>query len=179
MSMNYSNIDPRTRELMLEEIDHDVANGCLYIGARLTPAGEHAWESLLREAVRSGSDETLAAALQRRGYLQSHEVRHTRNGASLARVPHNAADLLAEGEFNRFYCRAVCRRAMDVDDEGLVQVCRAKVVSRPRPESERKLGLLVSAERLLADLRAHPGVDTALGIPAGPGSGLSVALRAA
>lgn len=179
MSMIYSDLDARTRELMLEEIEHDIANGRLYYSGRLTPAGERAWEGLLREAVRSGTDETLAAALQRRGYLQSHEVRHTRNGPSRARVPHNAANLLAEGEFNRFYCRAICRRAMEVEGEGLVQVRRAKIVSQPRPESERKLGLLVSAERLLADLRAHPGVDTALGIPAGPGSGLSVALCAA
>ncbi len=178
MSMSYSNLDTRTRELMLEEIEHDVANGRLYISARLTPFGERAWEGLLREAARSGSDETLAMALQSRGCLQSHEVRRTRNGLSRARVPHNAAALLAEGEFNRFYCRAICRRAMDIDDDGLVQVRRAKVVSQPRPESERKLGLLISAERLLDDLRIHPGVDTALGIPAGPGSGLSVALYA-
>lgn len=179
MSMFYSNLDARTREIMLEEIEHDVANGRLYISRRLTPAGERAWEGLLRDAVRSGSDETLAKALQRHGYLLSYEERHTRGGPSLVRVPHNAAEVLAEGEFNRFYCRALCRRATATDDEGLVQVYRAKVVSHPRPESEQKLGLLVSAERLLADLRAHPGVDTALGIPAGPGSGLSVALRAA
>lgn len=164
---------------MLEEIEHDAANGRLYISNRLTPAGEQAWEGLLREAARSGSDGTLAMALKLPGYLQRREVRSTRNGPSSARVPHNAADLLAEGEFNRFYCRAICRRAMAGDIDCLVEVHRAKVVRKPRPESERRVGQLIGAERLLVDLRTHQGVDTALGIPAGPGSGLSVALRSA
>ena len=39
-----------------------------------------------------------------------------------------------------------------------------------------RVGSAVPTLRLLDDLRANIGVDTALGIPAGPNSGLSVSL---
>lgn len=44
----------------------------------------------------------------------------------------------------------------------------------PRVESQAKIGAIVNAEELLADIRVNVGVDTALGLPAGPNSGLSV-----
>lgn len=57
-----------------------------------------------------------------------------------------------------------------------VEVYRAKAVQQPRPQSERLVGTTVDVHRLLRDLRTNVGVDTALGIPAGPNSGLSVRL---
>ncbi|MDP9470553.1 MAG: hypothetical protein M3Q71_07785 [Chloroflexota bacterium] len=57
-----------------------------------------------------------------------------------------------------------------------VEVYRAKQVTSPRLESQRMLGKLVDPEELLNDLRAHPGTDTALGLPSGPNSGLSIRL---
>jgi hypothetical protein len=83
--------------------------------------------------------------------------------------------MLAEGEFNRFYIRALCMSAMEDGVTELV-VYRAKAVQSARSESERKIGQAVSPGALLNDLRARPGVDTALGLPAGPNSGLSVRL---
>jgi len=53
---------------------------------------------------------------------------------------------------------------------------RAYITSNTRPESQRMIGNTISAKALLDDLRAHIGVDTALGLPAGPNSGLSVRL---
>jgi hypothetical protein len=89
-------------------------------------------------------------------------------------VPHTAADTLAEGDFNHYYCRAICRRVLEEGKE-FVEVYRAKDVREPRPRSQQLVGALVDARRLLIDLRAHPGgIDAALGIPAGPNSGLSV-----
>ena len=93
------------------------------------------------------------------------------------KVPVNAADTLAEGEFNRFYLRGLCRRALENGEKELV-IYRAKPVSQPRRESERKLGTTVDAEALLRDLREHLGVDSALGLPPGPNSGLSAKLPA-
>lgn len=87
----------------------------------------------------------------------------------------NAHEMLAEGEFNRFYIRAICLRAIE-DGISEVVVYRAKRVQHARSESERKIGQLVSAEPLLRDLREHPGADTALGLPPGPNSGLSIQL---
>jgi hypothetical protein len=90
-------------------------------------------------------------------------------------VPATAPETLAEGEFNRFYIRGLCVRALA---EGITElvIYRAKQVENPRSESTAKIGLKISAQALLTDLRANPGVDTALGLPPGPNSGLSVKL---
>ena len=58
-----------------------------------------------------------------------------------------------------------------------IEVYRAKEVTNPRSESERKIGTIVDPKKLLDDLRANPGVDTALGLPSGPNSGLSVKIK--
>jgi hypothetical protein len=42
----------------------------------------------------------------------TEERRNPRGGITIARVPITAADTLAEGEFNRFYARALCRYAL-------------------------------------------------------------------
>ena len=54
-----------------------------------------------------------------------------------------------------------------------VEVYRAKTVAEPRPESMAMIGARLGPDALLMDLRANVGVDTALGLPPGPNSGLS------
>ena len=53
---------------------------------------------------------------------------------------------------------------------------RAKQVSNPRPELEALIGQSIDPAKLLNDLQTKIGVDTALGLPAGPNSGLSAKL---
>lgn len=174
MALAYKNLDPDTRRLMLEEVELDVAHGTVYVSRRLTPSGTTQWAGLLRQAIRAGSDDTLAASLA--GLMNDvEEARSPRGGTTTRRVPVTAPETLAEGEFNRYYARAVCRRAMELGVAHVV-VYRAKAVARARPESEMRVGSAVPTLRLLDDLRANIGVDTALGIPAGPNSGLSVSL---
>jgi hypothetical protein len=96
-------------------------------------------------------------------------------GSTTAKVPVTAPDTLAEGEFNRFYIRGLCRHAIKEKISDLI-IYRAKAVSSPRSESQAKIGTSINAEALLRDLQKHQGVDTALGLPAGPNSGLSVKL---
>lgn len=169
---------PIVRELMLAEVEIDAGREELYLSPRLSAAGRERYQALLEDAIRVGSPATLAASLGNAGILNATEVRQTKKGPVTARVPITAPETLAEGEFNRFYARAVARRALEVGQE-TVEVYRAKPVEAPRPESVAKVGALVSAEQLLTDLRTHVGVDTALGIPAGPNSGLSVRLARA
>ena len=83
---------------------------------------------------------------------------------------------MAEGEFNRFYVRGLCRRAIEDDIHGLI-VYRAKAVAVPRPGSEEKIGTSVDPTAILADLRVAIGVEPALGMPPGPNSGLTVKLQ--
>ncbi len=175
MALHLQNLDEVTRRFMLEELAEDVQNGRLYLSPRLTLEGHRQYEALLRAAF-TRHDENWLAQQFRLGDLMAAMEPRTRNGkTTMARVPITAPDTLAEGEFNRYYIRGLCRRAIE-EGIGSVVVYRAKAVEHPRSESETKIGAQMNPEALLQDVRTHPGVDTALGLPAGPNSGLSVCL---
>ena len=175
MSFNFVDLDDRTRQLMVEELDTDAGSGTVYPSPRLTETGLNEFPALLRDAFTAGDETTLAVAIRVPGRLKTHEKSHTKTGREIVKqVPEIAADTLAEGEFNRFYVRALCRRA--IEEQRSLVVYRAKQGTKPRDESEAMIGKTISSERLLSDLRTHPGVEPALGLPPGPNSGLSVCL---
>lgn len=177
MGLDYKNLDDRTRELMLTEIERDIDSSTLYLSGNLTELGKTEYPDLIRDAARSGSDDTLAASILPR--LNSHEKPRRLKSGGFSKPPamrSNAHEMLAEGEFNRFYIRALCVRAID-DNNPVVVVYRAKAVENARPASQQMIGERMSAEELLGDLRSSPGVDTALGLPPGPNSGLSAKLE--
>jgi hypothetical protein len=176
MGINYKNLDEKTRKFMLEELEMDIANSNLYISLRLNPAGKSKWTELLRQAIKSYSDDWLASQLI--GCMNLYEERKTRTGKIIRpKVPVTAPDTLAEGEFNRFYARGLCARALS---EGISEVIvyRGKRVMQPRQESEAMIGKRISAKDLLEDLRKSEskGVEPALGIPSGPNSGITICL---
>ncbi|MFZ0321604.1 MAG: hypothetical protein WAL56_20940 [Candidatus Sulfotelmatobacter sp.] len=103
----------------------------------------------------------------------TEQRRKPKGGYTTAAVPVTAADTLAEGEFNRFYARGLCRRAK-VEGGSELKVHRAKEVENPRTQSEALIGSTLDPEKLLLDLRESIGVEPALGLPPGPNSGLSV-----
>ncbi len=175
MSLRLENLE-EVRELMVEEIDRDIATGKLYLSSRLSARGLDAYQKLLREAAGSGSEVGLAAQISAAGRLNTTEIKRTPSGGQTsAAVPVTAAETLAEGEFNRFYLRGLCRLAIE---RGIaqVEVYRAKHVQNARSASRAKIGTHVNAETLLEDLRRNVGLDTALGLPGGPNSGLSARL---
>jgi hypothetical protein len=164
---------------MLDELEMDVRNGTLYASPRLSNTGQQNYAALFREAIRTHDDGWLAAELCRFGRLKPTEPRRKpKGGYTTAKVPVTAAATIAEGEFNRFYARGLCRLAGEEGIANLI-VYRAKPVARPRPESQRLVGTAVNAQQLLLDLRSHPGMETALHIPPGHNSGLSVRRPAA
>jgi hypothetical protein len=161
MALNYEHLDDRTRQSMQNEVDLDISRGALYISSRLIQSHEDAW---------------FADELRCTKCMNATEERRKRGGGfSTVKVPITAPDTLAEGEFNRFYVRGLCIRALE-DGLAEVMVCRGKQVSQPRPESETMIGKLISAKMLLEDLRKSQGVEPALGLPPGPNSGLTVRL---
>lgn len=173
--MDLTNLDEQTRQHMLAELEHDIEQGTLYFSPRLSQQGQAEYPDLLRDAVSNGTPASLAAALAQNSRLKTRETA-TRKGTTYEKdVPVNANETLAEGEFNRFYARGLCRRAID---EGITQlrVYRAKSVTNPRSESEALIGRLVDPSTLLDDLRENTGMEPALGLPPGPNSGLSVQL---
>jgi hypothetical protein len=172
------NLNDSIRQIMVREIQADIENGRLYVSTRLNPSGRTVYPGLLLEAASARDVVWLEQQIRQGNLLLLEEPRTSKLGkTSLAKVPITAAATLAEGEMNRYYLRALCIHAM-ASGADVVQVCRGKEVSQPRPESEALVGTRVSAEALLRDLRANVGVDTALGIPAGPNSGLTCMLCA-
>lgn len=177
--MDLRNLDEQTRAAMLGEVERDVSSGVLYLSPRLSPRGAADYPDLLREAVVSGNVHTLAARLSTDGRLLTQETaRHPRGGPDIIKkVPVTAAQTMAEGEFNRFYARGVCLRALaDDGPAATVTIYRARESANPRSASVALVGTAPSAAHLLEDLRSHIGIDTALGLPPGPNSGLSVHL---
>src|SRR5512141_1165119 len=178
MALYLENLDERTRQLMLAEVEYDVAHNQLHISPFLSGQGQRDYVNLLREAVQRGNDETLAQVLrEHRRILRTLPRRNPKSGGySITATPENAAQVLAESEFNRYYIRALARRAIEDGISELV-IYRAKPVGTPRPESEARIETTLSPAELLEDLRAHPGDEPpTLGVPSGPNSGLSVRL---
>lgn len=169
-------LDRTTRRHMRAEFFLDLDQGRVHLPERLNASGRLMFPVALEASIEKGDDVTLAESLRTGGFLREWEESHTRTGKAVPKhVPWNAADTIAEESFNRYYMRAIARRALE---EGVarVEVYRAKDVQKPRPDSDAKVGTFVEARRLLEDLRAHPGDRPELGIPPGPNSGLSVRL---
>jgi len=176
MPLNLINIDSKTRNLMVSEINQDIQNSQLYLSKRFNANGQALYPDLLQEAAKNHDDAWLALQLRTKNMFKTEEQKRTPSGkTTTAKVPTNAADTFAEGEFNRFYIRAICLRAIE-EGNSRVKVYRAHHRDNPRPESQSKIGEMIDAKKLLSDLRSNPGVDLALGIPSGPNSGLSVQL---
>jgi len=177
MGLNYEQLDAETRRLMLEELELDVREGEIYRSQRLVQGKESEYLVLLSAAIVSENDDWLARQLVAHKILEEHELRRTPKGnVTVARVPSNAEQILAEGEFNRYYVRALCRRVEETPGT-VLEIYRAKEVDQPRNESALRVGHEVSSIVLLADLRTGTRVDAALGVPSGPNSRLTVRMR--
>lgn len=175
MSLNLLNLDGRTRVLMLEELDYDMERNQLHINPYLSGQGVHDFANLLREAMEEGDETHLAEALnQKRRIARTAARQRPSGGYTTVTVPANAAEMIADDAFNRYYIRALCRRALD-DGQQLI-VYRAKAAHSPRPRSEELVETTVDPAMLLDDLRQHTGEETEMGIPGGPNSGISVHL---
>ncbi len=176
MRFRFENLDETTRRYMAQELSRDLVHGTLYLSPRLTPEGRAVYPVLLEDALRWYGVHWLADALRYSGALAVYEDRQ-RGGdeTSQVRVPVNAAEMLAGDEFNRYYMRGVCLRAL-AEGNGMVEVYRGRESEEPRAASQAMLGKTLSASALLEDLRVWPDQTPVLGIPTGYNSGLSVRL---
>jgi hypothetical protein len=160
---------------MIDEIDMAIADKSIYLSPWLSPQGLQDWSGLLKAAAANGSDDTLAAALRQNGRVNETALRRKPRSTEMTsyRVPDTAPMTMAEGEFNRFYCRGLCRRAI-ANGITTLEVYRAKSVEQPRQDSEAKIGSKVDPKAILEDLRNSAGVEPSLGLPPGPNSGLTL-----
>lgn len=172
MPLNYANLDPVTRRAMVEELDRDVENGSVHVSPRIRPAAITEYRHLLRDAFRYYDDLWLEERVA--PLLVDFESRRTKRGdAVTARLPDGAARMLAEGDFNQYYMRAVSLRAI-AQGRPEVEVYRARLSLEPRSESSELEGAHLPATKLLADLRAPTPEALAAARLGRPNSGLSV-----
>lgn len=175
MGLNLLDLDEATREEMLKELQYDTERGGVWLSDNLNEKGRADYPDLMEAAARSHDDDWLAMQIAD-GRLNSHEKPRLNRGTVVTpKMRSNAHTMLAEGEFNRLYARGLCRRAI-AEGIGELEVYRAKAVEHPRTESVRMIGQRVDPKQLLEDLRESRGMDTALRLPPGPNSGLSVKL---
>lgn len=174
MPFRFRNLDSDTRRLMVEEIEAAIRDGNLYYSKRFNEAGTGTWPQLLVEAAREHDEHWLAFQIETRGLMKGLEGSRTPSGSyTVKHVPHSAAETQAEGQFNRYYVLALCRRVL-AERKPHVTVYRAKTVVDPRPESEALIGQALDAATLADQIRP---VESSLGHPLlKPNSGLSVHL---
>ena len=176
MSFYFENLDHETREHKLREIDLDASTGTLFISPRIRPGCEQFYVHGLRSAARAHDEEWLADQIRKQRLLLHEEQRPTPAGGVVTlRVPLTAADSLASGEFNRFYARGLCARALD-GNMTQVEVYRAKAVPQLLPQAEQLIGRRVPAASLLRGLRAWRVAGQTLTLPFDPASGMSIRL---
>ena len=174
--LNLENLDDENvRRYMLEEVEQDIAEGKLYVSERLLESAISNYTEYLKNAIQNGDSTMLAHELLTNHCLKKIEPRKTKNGVEMVKVSSRAHETLADGEFNRFYIRGVYRKAIEESME--IEAYRAKTVSKPRANSASKIGTTHNPNKLLEDLRSNIGIDTSLGLPSGPNSGLSIRLK--
>ncbi|WP_433785456.1 hypothetical protein [Pseudomonas frederiksbergensis] len=169
MGLNQKDLNPEIRGLMIQEMDHDLAGQNLYLSPRLNAQGRNVWHLLLKEASANHSDDWLANEIARQRLLNPHDLRQ---GKPIA-MRHDAHQMLAEGEFNRFFMRGICLKAIEIGAPAVVGY-RARASQNPRPESLAIIGKRFEPSEFLDRLRSAIGADTPFGYPGSANSGLSV-----
>jgi hypothetical protein len=175
-AFGFPQLDAQTRDLMMKEFEYDRDSDRIYVGRRLNPQGKRTYCDALPLILRQGTPAELQHLLEPvPGSLWISSIMAANGRRST--TPVTAARTLAEGEFNRYYMRAICRRAID-EGNGMVRVRRGKAVQNPRADPSVRVheGDILDASAVLEDIRIHPGEDTVIGMPHGPNSGLSLEL---
>ncbi|KQM42120.1 hypothetical protein ASE55_12965 [Chryseobacterium sp. Leaf201] len=142
---------------MLDEINSDISNGKLYLSNRLNQNGKDNYQNYLLESVENGDEETFTNLLIQSSNFNDTEIVQGKS----KKVPSNAASLLCQSEFNRYYIRAICLRAMNQNQDE-VKIYRGRESSWTRPESEVLIGTSLNATDLLEDLRNSIGISPQL-----------------
>ncbi len=171
--MQFEELDEKTRGHMLAEFEAEEASGNPYRGERLSAQGRNIFSDLMREAIRSGSEQSLLAALSNPAFWNPSEE-YERNGVVRTRRINiqQAAEQLSLSEFNSWYVRGLAKRLID---EG-VRSCQAYRASMPKwepGECGAHEGQVYAVEEIYRGHRARywpkPGDPSAISIPFTPG----------
>lgn len=173
MSMKYEELDERTRSLMLSEFEAEEASGNPYRSRALSPEGLSAFPNLMREAIRSGNEDTLFQAINRSDYWIPTEpfVREGKPGIRKRNIP-QSAERLAVTEFSTWYVKGFAKRLLEEGIESC-QVYRGEFPKWEPGECSVHEGQIVATQAIYDSHRTRywpePGRMDAFSIPFGPG----------
>ena len=173
MAMSYEELDDRTREYMLSEFEKEQVSGMPYQSKSLSSEGLKVFPSLMREAIKSGNEVSLARSLDPAELWEPTEV-YIREGMSHTRRRNvrQSAVRLALTEFNTWYVRGLAKRLLDEGIESC-QVYRGEQPKWEPGECSEHEGRITSVQEIYANHRARywpePGNKAAFSIPFGPG----------
>jgi hypothetical protein len=157
------NLTKEVRWLMADEFEKVAASGSLFVPNFLTEEGRDFYTSLFRDATLNSGPEWLLAALLEDGYVAAAEAPGRQGGAAARIVSPKVIEALVMGEFNRIYCRAVCRVAIENKTPAVV-VYVAEELAEPIPEIMKHDGRCLPAEALYDWMRTA-NLDDFLGLP--------------
>jgi hypothetical protein len=153
VKFKFNKLDDRTRILMCEEIAAAEESNNIYSSTRFNDTGREHWVGLLKKAAQEHDEHWLAYQLELIGAMKDLETKSKpKGGYTVAHVPDRATETLADGQFNRFYMAAICRRAIE-DGTTTVKIFRAKQRAEARSESLKLEGTSREVKGLLEELR--------------------------
>lgn len=113
MGLTLESLNDDVRRFMLQEVEFDVGNGNLYRSKHFNDTGNSVYLDLIKQTVQHYDDDWLAERIRVGNCMnRTYTKRKPKGGYTEAKVPWNASDTFAEGEFNRFYARGLCLHAI-------------------------------------------------------------------
>ena len=152
------NLGSEVRRLMLAELLWSLENNKLYSSKNFAESGHREYPSLLRDALATGTPDTLDDSLAAPGIFRP----------GLAR---KSAQTFVWDEFNKYYMRALCQWVREHPGYDLI-VARGRHSASHRESSDVQLGHTRDPVRFLETLRHVPRVN-----PFGANSGLTLVIR--
>jgi hypothetical protein len=152
VGLRYDSLDHETRLSMVSEI----RAGPLYRGPRLNGMGLRRWPLLLEEAARWHDDDWLARQLEEQALIGNATLNIGLAGRRILesiKIKLCAASL-AEEEFNTYYLRGLCLRAIQANIQSL-ELYGGKYTAEPACDSRKEIETTIDPSALLRALRCR------------------------
>lgn len=176
MFFDFHDLDENTQRTMLKEVASDMEQKALYVSSKLNTRVRAKYPQLLMESIKNANPFEFANQVEA-GYLYTPRQLRQKEESGMKEVGLEGV-ALAYNEFNRFYIRAICRRALTENKQVRIYCAKTTDTEARKSTIQRAVGKYVNPFAVLVDLRAHIGKNCVLGVIGGINLGLSVELVA-
>ncbi len=150
---NFIDLNSQTRLFMLDAIIDAENSNNIYFSSRFNEKGKKEWIPLIKQAAQEHNEHWLAFQIEANELFKDYEGKNKRFFTySNEYIPHFAAEIFAEGQFNRFYILGLCKFAKSKGISYLI-VYRAKESKNPRDESQSLIDAQLSIDEIESQLK--------------------------